>query len=963
MDQVGVLIVNDSNVLLTTDSPLSIPLRPLKTSVNEEVYQLLQELPSILSDTLIIALLDGKYRSQVVNNTTVLIFNVSVSVESVGKLKWMDSSTVLVNLLLAPRMLSDTPKFRKIEGKKDEKDGETLPLPPSQDLGMTRQPSFAEFDQVAVVFSRRNGRELLLKQYLRQLNPLTAKRANPNDDPQSVAIALICSVCDTFEPQVLNNFFSIGEAFGIVHHQLSFGFDLFCIDIDQFPKQLNSMMDILPERKPNLLLVWKNEMLNRKESSELMLRVAFELKFPVAEWLDFHLAHMSPLEMLRARLNSELLSEQQQIEMERKELLDENVQNLVYNPNPCFILVKPQDPEYANAVRFCGADLPKIVRKVNIPARSLELNNFKGIKGGKIVDSMHGTPAVSNGTSIALNGFDERRIGTHGTARGRGVYSAADFNYPRQAPYCGPVGCILVMKCCIVPGDSDDGHIYVTREVTRSVPVYILDYGDPDHTAEPYQDNPEVIELLKVRNKRLMEGLESYCAVLLEISENAAISLIETEFYEGLYRRFSYHRCIRKLPLYGQREQVISFLRANFVCLVEAGPGVGKSTQIPQIAADELLRKTARVLVLVPTRDIARGLASFVARERGCLLGDEVVFQVSEGDAMTRNTRIVYSTFDYFLQMYFKQNNVGYISKFSCVILDEIHLRSISCDMALSLVRLCRNQYPDIRIILMSATPETQAFVGYFRLQPEQILQIRALEYPVKVSYQADELNRDEIQKCVSASVNIVQDFSARGNILVFFSGVDEVLCAVERLKVALKANLERWLILPMYDSLSDREKDLAIHWDITSKQRLLVCSTGICENGLTIPNVQHVIDNGWEKRLIFDHDRNHYVDKLVRISKASAIQRCGRAGRTCPGSCLRLYSEVDYQSFPDFTPARVLELPLECVGLDVLKAGYNLDSFEWIATPGRPAMLKTYERLQKFGATGFNNVLTVGVI
>ncbi|MDF3129843.1 ATP-dependent helicase HrpB [Kiritimatiellaeota bacterium B1221] len=346
------------------------------------------------------------------------------------------------------------------------------------------------------------------------------------------------------------------------------------------------------------------------------------------------------------------------------------------------------------------------------------------------------------------------------------------------------------------------------------------------------------------------------------------------------------------LPIYDIQSQLTdAFTQGNRIIL-QAPTGSGKSTQVPQMVLDMgTMEPGKEIAVMQPRRLAARMLAKRVAGERKASLGGEVGYQVRLDRKVGPDTRIRYVTEGILLREWLNRPQLDHVG---CLLFDEFHERHLYGDLSLAhALHLQANGRPDLKIILMSATLDTEPLQAF--LPDAQLLSSEGRSFPVDIHYldRDPRANRVDIWQSAADAANRLAE-RTDGDILIFMPGgfeIDRTLDALKRSPVG-KASL----CLPLHGSLSPDQQDMAV---APASQRRIIVSTNIAETSLTIDGVTGVIDSGLARIARFDPVRG--VDQLnvENISRASADQRAGRAGRTAPGICVRLWTEAGNRTRP----------------------------------------------------------------
>jgi len=369
-------------------------------------------------------------------------------------------------------------------------------------------------------------------------------------------------------------------------------------------------------------------------------------------------------------------------------------------------------------------------------------------------------------------------------------------------------------------------------------------------------------------------------------------------------------------------------LEGNFV--IEAAPGAGKTTRVPSFLMDRI---DGEVIVLEPRRLAARLAARRVASERGERVGDSVGYQVRFEDFTGPRTRLRYMTegvLNRRLASDPKLRGVG------AVVLDEFHERHLEGDLALALLLELQKQSKDLRIIVMSATLDAAPIAAHLGGCP--ILRSEGRLYPLEVRYTPE--SAQKLEDRVAAALE-----KTSGDVLIFLPGAAEIRRAIEACRRSDR------LLLPLYGDLSTEEQDRAVE---KCAQRKAIFATNIAESSITIDGVTCVIDSGLARVASDSKITGLPQLSLGKISRASATQRAGRAARTGPGTCIRLYTEQDYLSRAERgTPEIVsrelsgLVLQLRAMGLD------DVAALPWITPPPAKDLFRAERLLDELGAIG----------
>ncbi len=402
------------------------------------------------------------------------------------------------------------------------------------------------------------------------------------------------------------------------------------------------------------------------------------------------------------------------------------------------------------------------------------------------------------------------------------------------------------------------------------------------------------------------------------------------------------------LPITERREELLAAIRDNQVVVVAGETGSGKSTQIPKFCLELGRGIGAMIGHTQPRRLAARTIAERVAEELGNTVGSTVGYAVRFNDRVTDETLIKVMT-DGILLAEIRRDRL--LRAYDTIIVDEAHERSLNIDFLLGYLHQLLPKRPDLKVIITSATIDTERFANHFSRPggpPVPIVTVEGRTYPVEVRYrpfgEAPDDDRDQTQ----AIVESVKELSAAGtgDILVFLSGEREIKDATDALRSLDTKDLE---ILPLYARLSSREQHRVFE---AHTGRRVVLSTNVAETSLTVPGVRYVIDTGTAR--ISRYSRRLKVQRLPieAISQASANQRSGRCGRVAPGIAIRLYTEEDFLGRDEFTDPEILRTNLASVILQMRALGLgDMADFPFVEPPDRRSVKDGIALLEELGA------------
>jgi ATP-dependent helicase HrpB len=402
------------------------------------------------------------------------------------------------------------------------------------------------------------------------------------------------------------------------------------------------------------------------------------------------------------------------------------------------------------------------------------------------------------------------------------------------------------------------------------------------------------------------------------------------------------------LPIWEIRSPIVETLREGNRLVLVAPTGSGKTTQVPQMLLDAGLAGDKKIVVLQPRRVAARTVAARVAWERQCKLGAEVGYQIRFDDQTGLGTRISYVT-EGILLRWLQDNRT--LSEVGVVIFDEFHERNLLSDVALALVkRLQRTERPDLKMAVMSATLEAEPVAEYLagegRTSETPVLHSEGQSFPVEVRYLSQHDERPSAEQAADIVEQIVNS-GEPGDILVFMPGMGEINATIAAAR-AIRAN-ERLAFIPLHGDLPPEQQDLAF---APNPLRKVVVATNVAETSVTIDGIRHVVDGGLARVARYDAERGIGTLFLEPISRASADQRKGRAGRTAPGTCYRLWTESGQLNRPERNTPEIQRSDLAEVVLLLHSLGIKRAAeFDWLDKPDPQAVERAEQLLITLGA------------
>lgn len=379
------------------------------------------------------------------------------------------------------------------------------------------------------------------------------------------------------------------------------------------------------------------------------------------------------------------------------------------------------------------------------------------------------------------------------------------------------------------------------------------------------------------------------------------------------------------LPIYQVLDSLISKLSANKNVILQAEPGAGKSTAVPLELLKKRVYANQKILMLEPRRMAAKSLAHYLAQLLGEDIGQTVGYRIKNDTRVSNSTKLEILTegvLTRIIQADPELKDIGLI------IFDEFHERSLNADIALLLTKEVQNSIrEDLQVMIMSATIDSNMVATY--LDNCEVIECPGKVFPVETQYQ--KTHPRELPLAVLQSIRQLLDKSD-GNILVFLPGIAEINRCLEHAKEAITD--PKITMLPLHGSLPLEAQERAISQSKTDKRKVIF-STNIAETSLTIQGITGVIDSGLERTLSFEPNSGMTRLETNKISKASATQRKGRAGRLSEGYCIRLWSESEHQALNEYQVEEILNADLSDTILELAKWGTTeFTTVDWLTPP-----------------------------
>jgi len=405
------------------------------------------------------------------------------------------------------------------------------------------------------------------------------------------------------------------------------------------------------------------------------------------------------------------------------------------------------------------------------------------------------------------------------------------------------------------------------------------------------------------------------------------------------------------LPIDAVLAPLVESLKTHPCVVLQAPAGAGKTSRVPLAMLDPSLAIAGQIVLLQPRRLAARAAAARLADERGCPLGGEIGYQVRFDRQATQATRVLAVTDGIFVRML---QDDPFLESIGAVIFDEFHERSLNTDLALAMVRKVQAEVrPELKIVVMSATLAAEPIARYLGNCP--IIRSEGRLYPVSVEYLRFPLHGPLPQATAQAIEQALE--ASSGDVLAFLPGVGEIRQTAHALEgLAEASNLE---IRQLYGDLPLADQQAVL---LPGKRRKIVLSTNVAETSLTIEGVTAVVDSGLARLQRVDPNLGLNRLETARISRASAEQRTGRAGRTAPGVCFRLWTEREQHGLAEHEAPEIRRVDLAGPVLELLCWGENDPAaFGWYEPPPEQAVEQALALLHRLGAVKGRSITALG--
>lgn len=404
------------------------------------------------------------------------------------------------------------------------------------------------------------------------------------------------------------------------------------------------------------------------------------------------------------------------------------------------------------------------------------------------------------------------------------------------------------------------------------------------------------------------------------------------------------------LPVSARVDEIVKTIQDNQIIVVAGETGSGKTTQLPKMCLLAGLGDKGLIACTQPRRIAARSMAERVSEELNTQMGQQVGYQVRFDDKYSAEGWIKFMTDGILLA---ETQNDKFLNGYDCIIIDEAHERSLNIDFLLGFLKKLAEKRKDLKVIITSATIDTEKFSKHFNNAP--IINVEGRSYPVELEYRPlDEEGGGDLNLGIYSAVTEIYSQDNSGDILVFLSGEREILEAQDYLS---RKHIRSTEILPLYARLTASQQMRVFH---PGSKRRIILTTNVAETSLTVPRIHYVIDSGLARVSRYS-SRSKIQGLLVEgISQAAANQRKGRCGRLADGVCYRLYSEDDFNLRDEHTDPEILRTSLASVILRAAALGFGgIDQFPFVDPPNSSMIADGYQLLAELHAINDKRELT----
>ncbi len=471
---------------------------------------------------------------------------------------------------------------------------------------------------------------------------------------------------------------------------------------------------------------------------------------------------------------------------------------------------------------------------------------------------------------------------------------------------------------------------------------------------EKYEALDSKLEEMKAQKREFISFVSSLRRRIHGTVESIDIKHQITELRKAFGRECN--RLHGSLPIYGKRKHILQSTKESQVSVVIGETGSGKSTQMVQYLYESGCANAGLIVCTQPRKVAAQSLAQRVSQEMGSNVGQLVGFKVGMHSQMSKNTAILYVTDHVLLNECIQDPS---LRKYSCVIIDEAHERSIFTDLLIGMIKRCLDVRSELKVIITSATIDPEVFVKYFGDCP--VLKVSGRLFPVDIVWKSSSVqrNNDHVAEAVK-QVKCIHHQELQGDILVFLTTPLETEKACEILEAdqGLRGQIQ---CLPLHGRLQSQDQQKVFDPPPQGKRKVIF-ATNSAETSITIPGIRYVVDSGLVKERQYDAKRNMSSLVITSINRSSAEQRKGRAGRTQSGICFRMYTEEEYNAMEPMAVPEILRVHLGIALMKLMELGITDPlSFGFLQSPSCDALHSAMSMLEELGAVQHQTLTDIG--
>ena len=472
----------------------------------------------------------------------------------------------------------------------------------------------------------------------------------------------------------------------------------------------------------------------------------------------------------------------------------------------------------------------------------------------------------------------------------------------------------------------------------------------------------ENIKALEDKLEELQSQKKTFMTALDGFRQQLDLLLTEDDYEgkaESVLKRLEVEcrRLERALPMYARRQDIVQLVQQHSVSVLQAETGSGKSTQVVQYLMDAGFGERGTIVCTQPHEMAAVSLATHVAQEMAGEVGKDVGYKVGSRVKTSSSTKVIFMTNQALLNECLTDPG---LKAFSCVVVDEAHERRLDTDLLLSMVKRCLAQNLDLRVVITSATIDPQVFVDFFNKC--KVMRIGGRTFPVDVEWKDSASDDDQFDNYVEAAVSKAMQIHQNkpsGDILVFLTSPSEIKKSCDLLQQRLEDRTD-FTCLQLHGRLQAEEQQRVLQ-PLDGSKRKIVFATNCAETSITIDGIKYVVDTGVVKEPRYDAKRNIRSLKVGAVSRSSAEQRKGRAGRTEPGTCYRLYSQTSFQAMDTISQPEILNTHLGQALLKLAELGVTPDKYDFVQHPGQDAIDAALKTLSQLGALSDGEITDAG--